>query len=455
MASKMLMTTLLLMMKWRTCCLCDLSACVLVFFSKLFFSLQTSLLSFHPVSPFYYCSRFSQKSTWFQNQTKTQSIMSTKSSSPSSSSSSSSQVYNKNHSAIKRLMSEIQELQRNPSPDYTAQPLEDNLFEWHFTVRGPPDTAFQDGIYHGRIILPSDYPFKPPDIMLLTPNGRFETNKKICLSVSSHHPESWMPAWGIRTVLLALIGFMPTEAKGIGAIDYSDEARRELAKRSVNYHCETCGCHNRNALPAITTAPTSSSSSSGSSDSDATVVVDNGENDMNVKVNENDEKSGDQAEEKQQTPEMNESDDRGSDGEKRSNDDIQELNDATMTTRTISDHSSETIRTEKTDEERTTIPTEAAATTTTRRVVSNDMTNSAVAQQQQQQSSSSPSSSTTRQRQNSSARTTRSVVVAKNDTPSSFNSGLLFLNLLIFLVAMGVGFVMYHKMTHFDHYREL
>jgi len=24
------------------------------------------------------------------------------------------------------------------------------------------------GVYHGRIILPADYPFKPPDIILLT-----------------------------------------------------------------------------------------------------------------------------------------------------------------------------------------------------------------------------------------------------------------------------------------------
>ena len=27
--------------------------------------------------------------------------------------------------------------------DYTAAPLEENLFEWHFTVRGPEDSDFQ------------------------------------------------------------------------------------------------------------------------------------------------------------------------------------------------------------------------------------------------------------------------------------------------------------------------
>ena len=30
-----------------------------------------------------------------------------------------------------------------PTSDYFAAPLDDNLFEWHFTVRGPEDTEFQ------------------------------------------------------------------------------------------------------------------------------------------------------------------------------------------------------------------------------------------------------------------------------------------------------------------------
>ncbi|RHY91366.1 hypothetical protein DYB35_007269, partial [Aphanomyces astaci] len=44
----------------------------------------------------------------------------------------------------------------------------DNMFDWHFTIRGPRDTDFAGGVYHGRILLPSDYPFKPPNIILLT-----------------------------------------------------------------------------------------------------------------------------------------------------------------------------------------------------------------------------------------------------------------------------------------------
>lgn len=45
----------------------------------------------------------------------------------------------------------------------------------------------------GRIIFPADYPFKPPNIYFLTPNGRFELGKKICLSITSFHQETWRP----------------------------------------------------------------------------------------------------------------------------------------------------------------------------------------------------------------------------------------------------------------------
>ncbi|XP_014474853.1 PREDICTED: ubiquitin-conjugating enzyme E2 J1-like [Dinoponera quadriceps] len=156
--------------------------------------------------------------------------------------------YNAKSPAVKRLMREAQEL-CDATEEYCAYPLDDNLFEWHFTVQGPPSTDFEGGVYHGRILLPPEYPMKPPNIILLTPNGRFETNKKICLSISGHHPETWQPSWSIRTALLALIAFMPTPGSGtIGALDYSTEERQKLAKKSLNWQCETCGCKVVNLL---------------------------------------------------------------------------------------------------------------------------------------------------------------------------------------------------------------
>nr|XP_057926440.1 ubiquitin-conjugating enzyme E2 J1 [Doryrhamphus excisus] len=160
--------------------------------------------------------------------------------------------YNLKSPAVKRLMKEAAEL-RDPTEHYHAQPLEDNLFEWHFSVRGPPDSDFDGGVYHGRIVLPPEYPMKPPSIILLTPNGRFEVGKKICLSISGHHPETWQPSWSIRTALIAIIGFMPTRGEGaIGSLDYTPEERRVLAKKSQDFCCETCNCSMHSALLALT-----------------------------------------------------------------------------------------------------------------------------------------------------------------------------------------------------------
>ncbi|XP_062108784.1 ubiquitin-conjugating enzyme E2 32 [Humulus lupulus] len=141
--------------------------------------------------------------------------------------------YNLKNPAVKRILQEVKEMQSNPSDDFMSLPLEENIFEWQFAIRGPRDSEFEGGIYHGRIQLPAEYPFKPPSFMLLTPNGRFETQTKICLSISNHHPEHWQPSWSVRTALVALIAFMPTSPNGaLGSLDYKKEERRALAVKS-------------------------------------------------------------------------------------------------------------------------------------------------------------------------------------------------------------------------------
>ena len=147
---------------------------------------------------------------------------------------------------IKRILKEASELATQPSADYHAAPLESDLFEWHFTLRGPPaPSPFADGLYHGRIVLPPAYPLKPPSFRFLTPSGRFEPNREICLSISGHHEETWQPAWGIRTALVAIRSFMDTSAGGqLGGMEASEEVRRRLAGTSKGFVCGACAKRN-------------------------------------------------------------------------------------------------------------------------------------------------------------------------------------------------------------------
>ncbi len=80
---------------------------------------------------------------------------------------------NKNSPSIKRILADVRELAKHPSSRYQAAPLENNMFEWHFTIRGSKGTDFEGGLYHGRILLPSEYPFKPPNIIFLNVSKKF------------------------------------------------------------------------------------------------------------------------------------------------------------------------------------------------------------------------------------------------------------------------------------------
>jgi len=147
---------------------------------------------------------------------------------------------------LRRLMKEAAELSASspsPSPHFCAHPVsESNLFDWHFTIAGPPaPSPYANGIYHGRIVLPPQYPLRPPSFRFLTPSGRFEVNREICLSISGHHEETWQPAWGIRTALTAIRSFMDGGAKGqIGGLDATDDVRRMWAEKSRSWRCEVC-----------------------------------------------------------------------------------------------------------------------------------------------------------------------------------------------------------------------
>ncbi|VDM60202.1 unnamed protein product [Angiostrongylus costaricensis] len=104
-------------------------------------------------------------------------------------------------------------LQSEPIDGITAVPNDQNILEWHYVIRGSSDTPYEGGYYYGKIVFQPDFPWKPPAICMLTPNGRlseipheyflgFETNVRLCLSISDYHPESWNPGWTVSSILV-------------------------------------------------------------------------------------------------------------------------------------------------------------------------------------------------------------------------------------------------------------
>lgn len=125
---------------------------------------------------------------------------------------------------------------QEPVPHIQAHPVPSNLLEWHFVLEGAKGTDFEGGYYHGKLVFPPNYPFKPPSISMFTPNGRFAINTKLCLSITDYHPESWNPMWSVGTILTGLLSFMYDKQPTTGSITTSKAEKQRLARESLAFN---------------------------------------------------------------------------------------------------------------------------------------------------------------------------------------------------------------------------
>ncbi|CCH42380.1 Ubiquitin-conjugating enzyme E2 [Wickerhamomyces ciferrii] len=138
--------------------------------------------------------------------------------------------------AQKRLTKEYKNLKAEPIDLVFAKPSESNILQWHYIITGPPDTPFQGGEYYGLLTFPPQYPFKPPAIKMITPNGRFQPNTRLCLSISDYHPETWNPAWSVGTILTGLTSFMTSQEVASGCVKTSESAKITYSKNSAKFN---------------------------------------------------------------------------------------------------------------------------------------------------------------------------------------------------------------------------
>ncbi|KAK2526836.1 Ube2j2 [Columba livia] len=138
--------------------------------------------------------------------------------------------------ATQRLKQDYLRIKKDPVPYICAEPLPSNILEWHYVVRGPEMTPYEGGYYHGKLIFPREFPFKPPSIYMITPNGRFKCNTRLCLSITDFHPDTWNPAWSVSTILTGLLSFMVEKGPTLGSIETSEFTKRQLAAQSLAFN---------------------------------------------------------------------------------------------------------------------------------------------------------------------------------------------------------------------------
>ena len=80
---------------------------------------------------------------------------------------------------------------------------------------------------------------QPPSIYMRTPNDRFKTDTRLCLSISDYHPDTWNPAWSVSTILTGLLSFMLERSPTLGSIETGEHEKRALAARSHEFNLKT------------------------------------------------------------------------------------------------------------------------------------------------------------------------------------------------------------------------
>jgi len=140
---------------------------------------------------------------------------------------------------LKRIKGELKLLEKNREPYYQVIQDEKNELDFYFLIRGDTSTPYKDGYYIGKIALPSNYPQKPGDFYMLTPSGRFAIDKKICLTNSGYHSETWTPMWNISNMVVAFVSiFTSDDTDGISHIRETAEARKQKAQTSLDYNLQ-------------------------------------------------------------------------------------------------------------------------------------------------------------------------------------------------------------------------
>ncbi|KAJ8687863.1 hypothetical protein QAD02_023658 [Eretmocerus hayati] len=142
----------------------------------------------------------------------------------------------KTGTATARLKQDYLRLKKDPVPYVQAEPVPSNILEWHYVIKGPENTPYEGGFYHGKLVFPGEFPFQPPSIYMTTPNGRFKVNTKLCLSISDFHPDTWNPAWSVSTILIGLLSFMIETSSALGAINTPDYEKKIFAAQSLEYN---------------------------------------------------------------------------------------------------------------------------------------------------------------------------------------------------------------------------
>ena len=137
---------------------------------------------------------------------------------------------------MKIIKDEYEDLVKNPNGNLgiTVGLVNDNIFEWKATLRGPNDSSYKGGVFALNIKFPDDYPKHAPEVVFKTPIYHVNVNPNkstlegaeplghVCISTLNW----WKPEYKMREVLANIFGlFYMANPESPYGLDRANELR--------------------------------------------------------------------------------------------------------------------------------------------------------------------------------------------------------------------------------------
>ncbi|KAF7304656.1 Ubiquitin-conjugating enzyme [Mycena kentingensis (nom. inval.)] len=102
--------------------------------------------------------------------------------------------------AARRILKELRDIDKDPIEGLSVKAKDEDLFTWNCTIAAASDSPYKSGKFHFTLVLPQDFPFKPPTVTFTTKIYHPGINEEGSICVPALR-EDWRPSMSLASIL--------------------------------------------------------------------------------------------------------------------------------------------------------------------------------------------------------------------------------------------------------------